>query len=127
MKHFAVRVLQFVQTLPQHTAASAVARQLARSGTSISANYQAACRGRSRDEFIAKLGVVLEEASETEQWLEILQESRISTADELGALLDEARQLRAIIQQSVITARRNHPRKGRTLPSPSKPAKSSNP
>ena len=127
MKHFAVRVLQFVQTLPQHTAASAVARQLARSGTNISANYQAACRGRSRDEFIAKLGVVLEEASETEQWLEILQESRISTADELGALLDEARQLRAIIQQSVITARRNHPRKGRTLPSPSKPAKSSNP
>jgi len=66
VKHFAVRVVRFVRTLPCEPAGDAIGRQLVRSGTGVSSNYRAACRARSRAEFIAKLGIVVEEADEAE-------------------------------------------------------------
>ncbi len=83
-----------------------------RSGTGESANYRSARRARSRAEFIAKLGVAAEEADETEDWLTVIRSSDIVTSSaglkELDWLSDEAGQLRAILVQSVTTARANH-------------------
>ena len=109
VKVFAVRVVKYVQTLPPSTAAQEIGRQLLRAATGTSANYHACGRARSRAEFIAKLGVVLEEADEAEHWLDVLQKSGIGRSTEQDALIDEASQLRAIFQKSVKTARTNHP------------------
>ena len=109
VKRFAIRVVKYVQTLPRTAEAQEISRQLVRAGTGVSANYHAAGRARSRKEFIARLGVVLEEADEAEHWLDILKQSRIGYGREQDWLLDEAGQLRAIYQKSVKTARANHP------------------
>ena len=109
VKHFAVRIVRFVHTLPRDAAGDAMGRQLVRSGTGVSSNYRAACRGRSRAEFIAKLGVVLEEADESEHWLDVIHEGRLSSGPELEWLRSESRELRAIFSASVSTARKNHP------------------
>jgi len=109
VKQFAIRVVKYVQTLPPTAGAQEIGRQLLRAGTGVSANYRAAGRARSRKEFIARLGVVLEEADEAEHWLDILKQSRIGYGSEQDWLLDEAGQLRAIFQKSIKTARANHP------------------
>ena len=71
-KDFALRILKLVAALPKTIEGRAIGNQLVRSGTSVAANYRSACRARSRPEFIAKLGVVLEEADETLLWLELI-------------------------------------------------------
>jgi four helix bundle protein len=106
-KGFAVRALKFVKTLPFDAATAAVARQLAKSAPSVSANYHSAGRSRSRSEFIARLCVVADEADETVGWLEMLKKSGLSTGPELDWLLAESRELRAIFVQAVVTARLN--------------------
>ena len=108
-KAFAVRVVKFVQGLPHSVAAQELGRQLLRAATGASANYHACGRARSRAEFVAKLGVVLEEADEAEHWLDVLKKSGIGCGTEQDSLIDEASQLRAIFQRSVQTARTNHP------------------
>ena len=80
-------------------------RQVLRSGTSVGANYRAACRARSRAEFIAKLGIVLEEADETVFWLELLLEGGIVNHEKLDALLKEVQELTSIFVTSVCTAK----------------------
>ena len=114
LKRFAIRIVTFARALPRDPACGEIARQLTRSGTGESANYHAARRGRSRAEFIAKLGVAAEEADETEHWLIVVTETQIVTSPpllkELTWLLDEARQLRAILVQSVRAARANYPK-----------------
>jgi four helix bundle protein len=107
VKLFAIRVLKFVRTLPSDPGTHAVACQLAKSGPSVSANYRASCRARSRAEFIAKLGTVLEEADETEHWLDLLHEGGLTQGPELDWLRNESGELRAIFKASVDTARRN--------------------
>jgi four helix bundle protein len=102
-KEFAVRVFQ---ALPLKADAQILGKQLLRSGTSVAANYRAACRARSRVEFAAKVGVVLEEADETVFWLELLVESGIVPAAKLNDLLGEARELTAIFTASRETARK---------------------
>jgi len=82
-KQFALRLVRLYRALPSREEARIIGRQLLRSGTSVGANYRAACRARSRAEFVAKLGIVLEEADETVFWLELLQESEIVTAQKL--------------------------------------------
>jgi|SRR5712671_2631381 len=72
-KNFALRVLRLYRSLPRTQEARILGTQLLRSSTSIGANYRAGCRGRSRAEFVAKLGVVLEEADETVFWLELFR------------------------------------------------------
>ena|SRR5450756_1864884 len=76
-KDFALRVPRLYRSLPRTEEARILGTQLLRSSTSIGANYRAACRGRSRAEFVAKLGIVLEEADETVFWLELFQEGNI--------------------------------------------------
>ena len=71
-KQFALRIMKLVVALPNNTLGRAIGNQLVRCGTSVGANYRAACRGRSKAEFIAKLGIVLEEADESEFWLELI-------------------------------------------------------
>jgi hypothetical protein len=68
LKRFATRIVKFARALPRDPSSDVIAKQVAGSGTAESANYYAARRGRSRDEFIAKLGVAAEEADETEHW-----------------------------------------------------------
>ena len=109
VKRFAIRIVKYVQTLPRALETLAIGRQLLRAGTGVSANYHAAGRARSRKEFIARLGVVLEEADESTHWLDVLKESKIGCGSEQDWLLDEATQLRAIFHKSVKTARTNHP------------------
>jgi len=107
-KEFAVRILRFVRKLPRDPSHDAVASQLAKSGPSVSANYHSAGRSRSRAEFIARLGVVVEEADESVHWLGVLKETGLAEGAELESLLDEGKQLRAIFLASLATARRNH-------------------
>ena len=104
-KQFALDVLAFVGTLPGEEPVASIRRQLARAGTSVGANYRAACRARSRAEFAARIGLVLEEADESLFWLEILEESRLSAGERLNHLLAEARELTAIFAASSITTR----------------------
>jgi four helix bundle protein len=67
-KRFALRVLKLVAALPNNVQGRAIGNQLVRAGTSVGSNYRAACRGRSKAEFIAKLGIVEEEADESAFW-----------------------------------------------------------
>jgi len=104
-KRFALDVIRFVGTLPRVPAADVMGRQLLKSGTSVAANYRSACRSRSHAEFSARIGVVLEEADESELWLELFEESRLSDVTVPSALLNESRELRAIFAASSLTAR----------------------
>ena len=79
-KRFALDVLAFVRTLPGTDEAKIIARQLIRSATGVGANYRATCRSRSKAEFVARIGVALEEADESAFWLEIITEGRIATS-----------------------------------------------
>lgn len=107
-KQFALRVMHLADALPKSVKARAIANQLMRSSsTSVAANYRAACRGRSRAEFIAKLGVVEEEAGETALWLELIIADEILDQKRILPLLDKANELVAIMAASYISAERN--------------------
>jgi len=103
-------VLRFTATLPGTAAGQTAAGQLARAGTGASFNYRSACRGRSRAEFIAKLGVAADEADEAENWLLMIRDSDLSRGDELAWLIGESAELRAILWSSYTTARHNNHR-----------------
>lgn len=103
-KQFALRVIKLVGALPRTIEGRAIAGQLMRSGTSVAANYRAACRGRSKAAFIAKLGTVEEEADESAFWLELLIEAEILATVRIQPLLLEARELVAIMAASKKTA-----------------------
>ena len=104
-KQFALRILRSYRALPAREEARILGRQLLRSGTSVGANYRAACRARSKAEFVAKLGIVLEEADETVFWLELLLEGGIVKAGKLDDLLNEAQELTSIFVASLCTAK----------------------
>ncbi len=104
-KQFGLRVIRLVESLPETKTASTIGYQLLRSGTSVGANYRAACRGRSKAEFIAKLGIVEEEADESAYWIEMLIEAKILRPDPVSQLLAEAEELTAIMAKSRITAK----------------------
>src|SRR5207302_7687923 len=106
-KAFALRILKLVDALPKTTAGRALSSQIVRSGTSVAANYRAACRAKSTADFIAKMGIVEEEADETLFWLELLDESKVVPAAKLTAIKQEANELIAITVVSIKTARRN--------------------
>ena len=97
-KAFALRVIRMYAQLPKTSPiAQVLGKQILRSGTSIGANYREAFRARSKPEFISKIGDCLKEAEETEYWLELLVESGTLPAEKLTGLLDESRQLIAIL------------------------------
>ena len=104
-KDFALRIIRLVRSLPKTDEARIIGRQLLRSGTSVGANHRAAGRGRSRAEFRAKLGIVLEEADETVYWLELLTESGIVPAKRMADITREANELVKIFSASRQTLR----------------------
>jgi four helix bundle protein len=104
-KQFALRVIKMSQALPKTNAATVIDRQILRSATGMAANYRAVGRARSKAEFVAKIGIVIEEADETVFWLELLAESGIVKPEKLHEMLDEANQLLSIFSASGKTAR----------------------
>ena len=106
-KAFALLIIRLVDTLPRTTSAQVLGKQVLRSATSIGANYREASRGRSKPEFIAKIGDCLREAEETRYWLELLGDSKIVPPEKLEGLLDESRQLIAILVTISKRAREN--------------------
>ena len=103
-KRFALRILKLVSALPNTVQGRTVGGRLARAGTSVGANYRAACRGRSKAEFVAKLGIVIEEADESGFWLELIIEGELLRAELVQPLLDEANELTSIMTRSHMTA-----------------------
>jgi four helix bundle protein len=104
-KDFALRVIRMSRALPNTREANVISNQIIRSATSMAANYRATGLARSKAEFIAKLGVVLEEADETVFWLELLAESGVIKPAKLTAILAEANELVAIFSASRRTAK----------------------
>ena len=105
-KEFAKKVIFLCRQLPDSREAGLIGDQLFRSGTSVGANYRAACRARSKADFISKLGISLEEADEALYWLEILLETNIVQANLLSGIMAEANELVAIFVASLNTAKR---------------------
>ena len=105
-KQFALRVIRLVESLPRGRTAEVIGRQLLRSGTSVGANYRAACRAKSTADFISKMGTVEEEADESLYWMELLIEAGIVKAELLEPLMQEADELLAITVASINTAKK---------------------
>lgn len=106
-KEFAKSVILLCRTLPNIREGRLIGDQLFRSGTSVAANYRAACRGRSKAEFISKLAIVEEEADETMLWLELLKELNISDETRVDDLISESNEIVAIIVSSIKTVKKN--------------------
>ncbi len=106
-KSFALRIMKLVDALPNTVAGRVIAKQIMRSGSSVGANYRAACRARSNAEFIAKIGTVLEESDETEFWLELIMDGDLLEKEKVEPLKKEAEELTAIMAASRKTAQ-NH-------------------
>ena len=104
-KVFALRIMKLVDRLPGAPSCRAAGMQLVRSGTSVAANYRAACRARSEKEFVAKLPIALEEADESVLWLELLSEGGHLPDGKLDELLAEARSIMSILGKAEKTAR----------------------
>ena len=105
-KEFALRIIRLLGRLPEKPSARVIANQLLRSGTSVGANYRSACRARSRAEFCAKMGIVVEEADESAYWLELLIEAHLVPEDLLKDLTNEANQIVAMAVASIKTVKR---------------------
>ena len=105
-KAFALRVIRLFRSLPNSRDAQIIGMQLLRSGTSVGANYRAVCRSRSKADFIAKLGVVIEEADESAYWLELLIDTGVIKKEKLTSLLSEAHELTAIFNAARNTIRK---------------------
>jgi four helix bundle protein len=102
-----LRVVRLVEALPRSAAARLIGGQLLRSGTSIGANCRAACRARTRAEFMAKMGIVEEEADETVYWIELLVDAGLVAPSRVADLMDEANQVVTMVVSPIKTARGN--------------------
>ena len=102
---YAMRVIGLVRVLPRDAVCQTVGRQIVRSATGVAANYRAGCRARSRSEFVAKMGIVEEEADETLFWLELLARTGLVEPQSLTGLLKEGNEIVAIAVSSKRTAR----------------------
>lgn len=103
---FSLSAVRLMDRLPKTSTADVLGRQLLRAGTSVGANYRAACRARSQADFISKIGIVEEEVDEAAYWLELLLETKLLNAECVTSLLNEAKQLTAIFAASGRTAKR---------------------
>jgi four helix bundle protein len=100
-KKLAVDVIGFCDSLKSCKASSIITYQLVKSATSTGANYRAACRGRSKAEFFSKICIVVEEADETEYWLEIIDEANLSNdRAQLTKLLNESNEITRIMSKA---------------------------
>jgi four helix bundle protein len=106
-KDFALRVLKLIEQLPNTIGGRVLANQVARSATSVGANYRTACRARSRAEFASKLGTVAEEADESLYWLELIRDGNFVPEKKLASLVSEADELTAIFTAGRRTSSNN--------------------
>ncbi|MEN7548059.1 four helix bundle protein [Rapidithrix thailandica] len=102
-KRMALDIIEVYRKLPQKEEAKLIGRQLLRSATSVAANFRATCRARSKREFFSKLSIVVEEADETLFWLELLEEAKIISTNELTVIKQEVTEILAVMA----TARKN--------------------
>jgi four helix bundle protein len=105
-KKFALRIIHLCQSLPQTPEANLIGNQILRSGTSVGANYRAACRARSNAEFFSKISIVIEEADETMFWLELLQEAKIMKAERLTSLYEENEEILRIMAKARMNSKK---------------------
>ncbi len=103
LKLVALRVIRLVQSLPKNLTTDVIGKQLIRSATSAAANYYSACKARSKADFLNKLGIVEEEADETQFWIELIIESGLIKENRLKDLLQEVKEITAIMASSRIT------------------------
>jgi four helix bundle protein len=109
-KRFALMIIELVGQLPQTATGRAISSQLVRCGTSVGANYRAACRAKSPADFIAKIDIVEEEADESCYWLELIGEGKLLPREAIVSAWREANELTAIFTKISITSKENNPR-----------------
>lgn len=102
---FGLRIIRLVESLPKSQAARVIGNQLLRAGTSVGANYRSALRGKSRADFIAKLGIVEEECDEALYWMQMLIEAGVVKISRLIQLMNEANEIISVVVASIKTAR----------------------
>jgi four helix bundle protein len=106
-KKLALEIIKLFRLLPKTEEAKVIGRQLLRSSTSVAANYRSVCRARSKADFIAKIGLVVEEADETVFWLEIIMEAEIFNGPLMQPIFKEANEILAIMAASQMTSKSN--------------------
>jgi four helix bundle protein len=104
---FAIGVIAFVKTVPDRSETRRLKDQLVGAACGVDGNWHAACRARTHKEFAAKLGIVVEEADEAEEWLDVMHDTKLSDTDELKQLRLESKELRAIFAKASRTANDN--------------------
>ena len=104
-RSFALRIIRLAESLPNTSTARVIRHQLIRCGTSVGANYRAACRAKSKPDFVSKMGIVEEEADESIYWMELLVDAEIVKRSRVAQLLDEANQILSIVISSIKTAK----------------------
>ncbi|MGH9931669.1 MAG: four helix bundle protein [Pyrinomonadaceae bacterium] len=106
---FALRVIRLAESLPNTPTAKVIRNQMIRCGSSVGANYRAACRAKSKPDFVSKMGTVEEEADETIYWMELLIDAEIVKRTRVADLLNEADQILSIVISSIKTAKGYRP------------------
>lgn len=106
-KNYAIEIIKFCRKLPSTREASIISNQLLRAATSVASNYRAACRARSKRAFYSKMCIVVEEADEVIFWIEVIRETKIIQDKEIQYLIDEGREILAIVAKSRKTAGQN--------------------
>jgi len=100
-KKFAVDIIALCDSLKKSKATPVVTYQLIKSSSSTGANYRAACRARSKSEFFSKICIIVEEADESEYWLEIINDANLSNdKEELSRLTQEANEITKIMAKA---------------------------
>jgi four helix bundle protein len=102
---FALRVIRLAESLPKTPTGNVIRNQMLRCGPSVGANYRAACRGKSKADFISKMGTVEEEADETMYWIELSIDADLFKRDRVADLLKEADEILSIVVSSIKTAK----------------------
>ena len=102
---FALKVIRLVRSLPREPVADVLGKQLLRCATSVGANYRSACRAKSPADFVAKMGIVEEEADESLYWMDLLIDSNLVPASHLDELIREGKELLAMTVASIRTVK----------------------
>ena len=105
-RSFGIEIIQLCGRFPRTVAGYVIARQLMRAATSVAANYRAACRSRSRNDFLSRISVVAEEADESQFWLDVSLAANVVQGEDVRRLLKEATELTAIFTASRATVKR---------------------
>ena len=108
-KELALRIIKLVSSLPKNTVSDVIGKQLIRSGTSVGANYRAACRARSTADLIAKLRIVEEEADECLYWMELIVEAELVDITKLKSIMSETNEILAMTVASIKTLMARNP------------------